>query len=150
MTRAPHLLLIVLVSLAACGSAAKAPAPASPAPPAKTAAPAGTSTSQRLVSEIEAWDKTVVVREATPGHGLGGTEMLVEGTPIWPPQGPGCAELVACCEAFVGDDVAPRAMQLACQLSVAKGPDCPRALDTVQTIVHENGEALPASCGAGT
>jgi hypothetical protein len=152
MSRTSSFVLFLSLSLAACGSTA-APPPAKPAQPAPIAASPSPSspgsTGARLVAEIDAWEKTVVIREAAPGHGLGGAELLVEGTPIWPPQGPGCAALVACCEGFAGDGDAPRALQLACQLSVAKGPDCPRALDTVETIAHEAGGALPSSCPAG-
>jgi hypothetical protein len=142
----------------ACGSAAPKPA-AKPAPspvahtdaPASPTTPAPGSTGARLVAEIEAWEKTVTVGHATPGHGLGGFELTVEGTPVWPPQGPSCAELVTCCEGLgAGDGDGPNALQLACQLSVAKGPDCKRALGTVTAIVQETGNAVPSSCHAAS
>jgi hypothetical protein len=152
--------ILFLPLLAACASSPAAP-PASPAadpaPASDPATPAAKSsgsegahdsaTAARLLKEISDWDKTAVVREAKPGHGLGNTEVVVDGKPVWPPKGPGCAELVACCNGFSGDDVVVKAMQLACQLSVTKEPNCPRALTTIRTIVSEKGEALPSSCG---
>src|SRR6478672_4024816 len=87
--------------LVACGVLLAA-ACASSTPPRTTTAPAekGSETATRLIAEIDAWDKSVVVGPAAPGHGLGTTEMSVEGRSVWPPTGPSCAELVACCEAF--------------------------------------------------
>jgi hypothetical protein len=144
--------------LAACASS-PTPQPASPDPgPAATQDPPAAATSQgatgghdsptaaRLLKEISDWDKTAVLREAKPGHGLGKTEVVVDGKPVWPPQGPGCADLVACCNGFSGSGVEIDAMQLVCQFSVTKRADCPRALTTVRSVVSEKGEQAPAAC----
>jgi hypothetical protein len=150
---------VFLPLLAACASS-PTPAPTSPAPspaatqdpPAAAPSPGPTQghdspTAARLLKEISDWDKTAVVREATPGHGLGKTEVDVDGKPVWPPQGPGCAELVACCSGFSGSGVEVDAMRLVCQFSVAKKADCPRALATVRSVLSEKGEPSPAACG---
>lgn len=150
---------VFLLLLAACASSPAA-APTSPAAgPAATQDPAASApsagateghespTAARLIKEISDWDKTALLREATPGHGLGKTEVDVDGKPVWPPQGPGCAELVACCSSFTGSGVAADGMRLVCQFSVAKKADCPRALATVRSVLSERGEPAPAACG---
>jgi hypothetical protein len=122
--------------------------PAAPTPDAPAAGdPRNDSpTAARLMKEVSEWEKTATIGPAQPGHGLGGSEVSVDGRPVWPPQGPGCAELVACCNGFRGDQVADKAMGLACQLSVTKEADCPRALGTVRAIVREKGATPPAAC----
>src|SRR5262245_3028504 len=132
-------LCLVLCALGACASSTPRPETRPEPRPEQTKTTGGSAggspTAAKLIADLDAWDKTVQVREGTAGHGLGESEVLVEGTPVWPPEGPSCAELVACCQGFVGQDVPAKAMRLACQFSVAKAPDCPRAIETIETIV---------------
>jgi hypothetical protein len=124
-------------------SVAQTPTPAAPS----NGDPGSDSpTAARLLKDVTDWEKTATIGEAKAGGGLGGTEVLVDGKPVWPPKGPGCAELVACCNGFSGDQIADKAMGLVCQLSVTKEADCPRALATVRAVVREKGATLPASC----
>ncbi len=62
----------------------------------------------------------------------------------WPPHGPGCEQLVLCCEqATPQDNDAARF----CQRSVASNPgDCPRVLSAVRTYVIERGHTVPPLC----
>jgi hypothetical protein len=83
---------------------------------------------------------------ATSVGGLGETQVRVGGgsVPAWPPSGPGCEKLVACCEA--AQRVEP-ALGLGCQLSAAQRPvDCAGALQTVTSMIREMGRPLPDPC----
>jgi hypothetical protein len=76
--------------------------------------------------------------------GLGGTQVQLGGGPVWPPSGPGCEKLVACCES--AQRLEP-AIGLGCQLSVAQRPvDCAVALQSVTSMIREMGRPLPDAC----
>jgi len=74
----------------------------------------------------------------------GNARIMSDGKPVWPPEGPGCERLVACCDAASKDS---SAVGLACQLSVAAEPlDCVKALDSVRNIISELGLKTPGDC----
>ena len=74
----------------------------------------------------------------------GGIMVTTEGKNVWPPKGPGCDKLVACCEAA---DKLGGTIGLSCQLSVAiQPPDCKKAVDSVVGTIKELGAAPPAEC----
>src|SRR5450432_1358275 len=66
-----------------------------------------------------------------------------DGKSAWPPVGPGCDALVACCkDAATGrPDV-----DLACQMSAVKPPDCERGRKAVVELLDHDGAPVPASC----
>jgi hypothetical protein len=83
-----------------------------------------------------------------PGGGLSGMQVQVDGRPVWPPQGPGCDQLVACCRDGTAID---SSIGLACQLSMAiDGATCPNAMASVRSSIAEMGRAVPPSCLGGT
>jgi hypothetical protein len=77
------------------------------------------------------------------GHGLGKAKLTVDGRNVWPPEGPGCPELVKCCTDLVARD---DSLALACLLAVGRDPDCSTALRTSEAIAGESGVPLPAAC----
>lgn len=82
-----------------------------------------------------------------PGGGLGGTQVTTGGRAAWPPQGPNCERLVACCQQASSSmsDVA-----LMCQMSVATPPvDCLRALGEVRQYLTERQAPVPPLCEGG-
>lgn len=80
-----------------------------------------------------------------PGSPLGNTQVQVDGRNVWPPTGPGCAELAACCAAAGSSDVG-----MFCQMSVATLPlNCVAALGSVRTYLGERGMAVPPACQVG-
>lgn len=68
--------------------------------------------------------------------------VMKDGKSAWPPVGPGCEQLVACCkDASTGrPDI-----DLACQISAAV-PDCPTGRKAVVELLDSDGSAVPASC----
>jgi hypothetical protein len=74
----------------------------------------------------------------------GNAKVLSDGKPLWPPEGPGCERLIACCNAASKES---SAVGLACQMSVAAEPlDCAKALESVQGIISELGLMTPGEC----
>jgi hypothetical protein len=73
----------------------------------------------------------------------GGSQVLSDGKAVWPPKGPGCENLVKCCDAASKKD---SAVGLACQLSLAADPDCAKALQSVKSMITQMGQALPPEC----
>ncbi|MEM9195488.1 MAG: hypothetical protein AAGF12_40335 [Myxococcota bacterium] len=71
-----------------------------------------------------------------------GVQVEVEGQSVWPPEGPSCEALIACCE---GADALP-AVGLFCRLSVVEQPGCAEALALVRTHIREQGHPLPEAC----
>lgn len=119
--------LALLVALSACqrGSSNQG-APQNPTPPGQGGG-----------------DQQIVIG---PGGGLGGTQVNVDRRPAWPPQGPGCERLVACCQQASS---ALSDIGMFCQMSVAMPPvDCARALTEVRSYLAERGAQTPAVCGA--
>ena len=79
-----------------------------------------------------------------PGLDLPGVDVQVDGQSVWPPEGPGCAELVSCCQAAAA---VHSPAQLTCQLMVAADPgNCPAALASFRQYLTEAGVAQPAAC----
>jgi hypothetical protein len=136
---------------------AASPAPAPPpaanpepaAPPAASGAAEGDKTAGRPVG-------TKLLRDANEspkdfklgkddgsGHGLGTFALTVDGRSVWPPEGPGCPELVRCCTAIVALD---DSLALACLLATGRDPDCPTALRTSVAIAGESNVSPPAAC----
>jgi hypothetical protein len=77
------------------------------------------------------------------GRGLGKASLTVDGRSVWPPEGPGCAELIRCCTELVARD---ESLTLACLLATGRDPDCATALRTSEAVAGESGVALPAAC----
>jgi hypothetical protein len=74
----------------------------------------------------------------------GNAVVTSDGKAVWPPSGPGCGRLVACCDAASKES---SAVGLACQLSVGTRPlDCGKALESVQGIIAELGLKMPEAC----
>jgi hypothetical protein len=97
----------------------------------------------KLVRDVNDSPKTFSIGKNTgDGHGLGQLAVKVDGQPLWPPQGPGCPELVRCCSDMSFDD----GIALACMLAVGRDPDCVTALRTSTMIALEAGATLPPSC----
>jgi len=160
---------VVAAVLLACACAGKSPEPARPAvspepssPPAvspepssppvspdspggaagdkPTAKPVGT---QLLRDANESPKAFKLARNDGSGHGLGKVSLTVDGRNVWPPEGPGCPELVRCCTALVALD---ESLALACLLAVGRDPDCPTALRTSVAIAGESNVPAPAAC----
>jgi hypothetical protein len=149
---------VVAVVLFACACAGKSPEPARPtggAEPSVTGTPPGGGTppsdkpsgkpvGTKLVQD--AADSPKVFKLGAndgSGHGLGKASLTVDGRNVWPPEGPGCPELIRCCTALVALD---ESLALACLLAVGRDPDCPTALRTSVAIAGESGVAIPAAC----
>jgi hypothetical protein len=163
--------LVLAAVLFACACAGKSPEPARPAvsaePSARPAVVAEPSSPPAAVAEPSsggaAGDKpspkpvgSKLVRDAADspkayklsandgsGHGLGKASLTVDGRNVWPPEGPGCPELVRCCTALVGAD---ESLALACLLAAGRDADCPTALRTSEAIAGESNVALPTAC----
>jgi hypothetical protein len=125
----------MLSTIVALGCATAPPAPKTPEPdPAK---PVGT----KLIKDCVDSDKTYELAK-NDGHGFGNVTVRLEGKPVWPPSGPGCERLIACCTPLASDD----SLALACQFAVGRDRECAIAQQTIRQIVMENGLALPPSC----
>lgn len=123
--------------LVALGCATAAPAPKTPDPdPAK---PVGT----KLIKDCVDSNNTYLMSEnKNDGHGLGKVAVKLDGKPIWPPSGPGCDKLIACCTPLASDD----GLAILCQFALGRDRECAVAQRTVTQIVAENGMALPPAC----
>ncbi|HHO51798.1 MAG TPA: hypothetical protein ENK18_13205 [Deltaproteobacteria bacterium] len=76
-------------------------------------------------------------RASTPTRGL---EILE------PPTGEGCDQMRSCCEAML---LLEPGLELACQLSSARGGDCMEMIETTTAIYQGlTQQAPPALCGA--
>ena len=131
----------------AIGSApSSAGAAASPGPPATPPAgkPSAKPVGTKLVQDATDSPKAFKLRANDgSGHGLGKAALTVDGRDVWPPEGPGCPELVRCCTDLVAAD---ESLALACLLAAGRDPDCPTALRTSVAIAGESSVALPAAC----
>jgi hypothetical protein len=130
----PTAAILVAVAICACSSREDGPgAPAQPPPLVQQVSPPVTPPGTPQTTAVYG-----------PGGGLGGSQVQVDGRPVWPPQGPGCDQLVACCRDGTAID---SAIGLSCQLSMATdGATCPGALQSVRAMIAELGRPLPASC----
>jgi hypothetical protein len=135
-------------------SSASAASPAPPSPPAASPEPssggaagdeaAAKPVGTKLLRDAKDSPKDFkLAKNDGSGHGLGKVSMTVDGRNVWPPEGPGCPELVRCCTELVGLD---ESMALGCLLAVGRDPDCPTALRTSVAIAGESSVALPAAC----
>jgi hypothetical protein len=118
----------------------------SPGPPASGAAgkPSAKPVGTKLVQDATDSPKAFKLRANDgTGHGLGKAALTVDGRDVWPPEGPGCPELVRCCTDLVAAD---ESLALACLLAAGRDPDCPTALRTSVAIAGESSVALPATC----
>ncbi len=73
-----------------------------------------------------------------------GLSLSVGDKPVWPPSGPGCAELVVCCDAATA---AEASANLFCQLGLAAGKSCPDTQAMVVAYLAEKQVPAPAACG---
>jgi len=151
--RAAGMAAVLLAS--ACAS--KSPEPARPAanpepssPPAANpepssgGAPGDKLVGTKLLRDVNESPKAFKLsRNDGSGHGLGKAALTVDGRNVWPPEGPGCPEVVRCCTALVALD---ESLALACLLAVGRDPDCATALLTSVAIAGESNIALPAAC----
>lgn len=68
--------------------------------------------------------------------------VMKDGKSAWPPVGPGCDALVACCkDAAVGRPE----VDLACQLSAVE-PDCEEGRKAVVELLEHDDASVPAAC----
>lgn len=152
-----------VVAVVLCACAGKSPEPARPAggatsggsspqvagaPPANASPPsekpAGKPVGTKLLQDAHDSPKEFKLsKNDGSGHGLGKVSLTVDGRSIWPPEGPGCPELVRCCTDLSALD---ESLAFACQLAVGRDPDCPTALRTSVAIAGESDVALPAAC----
>ena len=158
MLMLPMRATVVAVVCFACACAGKSPEPARPAggavppvastPPAASTPPsdesAGKPVGTKLLRDANDSPKEFKLgKNDGSGHGLGKFSLTVDGQNVWPPDGPGCPELVRCCTDLAAVD---ESLALACLLSVGRDPDCPTALRTSVAIAGESNVALPAAC----
>lgn len=73
-----------------------------------------------------------------------GLILSVGDKPVWPPSGPGCAELIACCD---GAASVESSASLFCQLGLAAGKSCPDTQALVVAYLAEKRLPAPAACG---
>jgi hypothetical protein len=145
--RATVMALVLLAS--AC--AGKSPEPARPAAGADPSLGgaagdklSGKGVGAKLMQDaIDSPTTFTIVPNAGDGHGVGKFSVRVDGRNLWPPRGPGCAELARCCTALAPLE---DALGLACLFAVGRDPDCATALRTSEAIAAENGLALPPAC----
>jgi hypothetical protein len=116
------------------------PAPGAAAAEKPSARPVGTKLMQDAADSPKEFK--LHANDGT-GHGLGKGALTVDGQNVWPPQGPGCPELVRCCNELVTLD---ESLALACMLAVGRDPDCSTALRTSVAIAGESGVSPPAAC----
>jgi hypothetical protein len=147
----PMRVTVMVVALLASACAGKSPEPTRPEGAAEpsfggaegdklSTKPVGT----KLVRDAVDSPKTFKLgANDGSGHGLGKFSVSVDGRNLWPPEGPGCPELVRCCTELVRLE---ESMALACLLAVGRDPDCATALRTSVAIAGEGGIALPAAC----
>jgi hypothetical protein len=140
--------------LLACTCAGKSPEPARPpvnpepasdgAAGGGAAGPPATPVGNKLLQDAKDSPKAFKLsKNDGSGHGLGKVSLTVDGLSVWPPEGPGCPELVRCCTDLVGRD---ESMALGCLLAAGRDPDCPTALRTSVAIAGESSVALPGAC----
>ena len=125
---------------------ASAPPAASPEPPSGAASeqPAARPVGTKLLRDVNESSKAFkLTKDDGSGHGLGPAALTVDGRNVWPPEGPGCAELVRCCTALVALD---ESLSLACLLAVGRDPDCATAQRTSVAIASESNVPPPAAC----
>jgi len=128
-------------------SPAAPPPAASPEPApggAASAQPSGKPVGTKLLRDVNESPKAFkLVKDDGSGHGLGKAALTVDGRNVWPPEGPGCPELVRCCGELTTAD---ESLALACLLAVGRDPDCPTALRTSVAIAGESNVPPPAAC----
>jgi len=90
-------------------------------------------------------DVQVLIERRKPGGpGFGGTNVSMEAGPLWPPSGPSCEALTACCEQRLSQD---DRFELLCPFAVVRHHnDCPSALATVNQIGAELGLHKKGAC----
>lgn len=128
----------MLVALGVCGacSAKLAAEPSAPSPTGPTSTGADESASGRSAETPP---------DCGPENSLGGMCMSSGGKSLWPPTGPGCERLVACCKAM-SSDLKPAT---GCLLAPMAYPgDCPAMLKSATSMAKEQGKDLPAACEA--
>jgi hypothetical protein len=121
-------------------AASPAPSPGGAASDEPRARPVGT----KLLRDVDESPKAFkLAKNDGSGHGLGKVSLTVDGRNVWPPEGPGCPEMVRCCTDLVTAD---ESLALACLLAVGRDPDCPTALRTSLAIAGESNVPPPAAC----
>jgi hypothetical protein len=119
------------------------PTPSDPGAGAQSAQDSSAgSVGAKLVRDVDASPKQFTIGPSN-GHGLGDFSLAVDGSPVWPPKGKGCSELVRCCTDLVA---LKKELAMACLLATGRDGDCSTALRTSSDIAIERGFALPSSC----
>jgi hypothetical protein len=140
--RIPTTTLLLASLLFGC---AASPEPAAAPHASDAPAPSGSkATGAQLLRDIEAGGANYVISENKgSSNGLGHYVVQVDGKSIWPPQGDGCAQYIACCNAVtkVSDPLA-----LSCLLALGRDHTCSAAQKTVNQITLEQGVSLPSAC----
>jgi hypothetical protein len=130
---------------------AASPAPSTP-PPTGAESSGGAASDQaaarpvgtQLLRDVNDSPKAFKLsKDNGSGHGLGKATLTVDGRNVWPPEGPGCPQLVQCCGALVGLD---ESLALACLLAAGRDPDCATAQRTSVAIAVESNVSPPAAC----
>jgi hypothetical protein len=78
-----------------------------------------------------------------PGTGMATYSVLLNGAPIWPPQGEGCEQLVQCCDEL---GALSESLALACLLATGRDRKCDTARATVSAIAKEQSYEVPKAC----
>ena len=149
--RGTSLMAVVVLASACAGKSAEPARPAvSPEPtPPPAASPESSSggakpVGTKLLRDVNESPKAFnLSKNDGSGHGLGKASLTVDGRNVWPPEGPGCPELVRCCTELVAAD---ESLGLACLLATGRDPDCATALRTSVAIAGESNVPPPAAC----
>src|SRR4029078_5284892 len=98
-------------------AASPEPAPGGAASAQRSGKPVGT----KLLRDVNESPKAFkLVKDDGRGPALGTAPLTVDGRSVWPPEGPGCPELVRCCGELTTADES-----LALALLIAVGRDPP-------------------------
>lgn len=119
---------------------ATSPSGAKTEPPADDSKPV---TTQLLRDCMESDKHYLMSKNQNDGHGLGLTAVSLEGKPVWPPNGPRCENLIACCVALTAAD---QGQGLFCQFAIGRDGSCAVALQTMTQITVEQRRPVPPPC----
>jgi hypothetical protein len=88
--------------------------------------------------------KVLIEPRKADGPGFGGSNLSMDGKPVWPPSGAACEVLVACCEQHLAAD---KRFELLCPFAIVRARgDCTSALATVNQIGAELGRPREGAC----
>lgn len=137
-----RILAIAPLLLSGCAESpggAKAPAAAARMPDEP---PQPSSTGAKLLEDIANGKSVFEISMVDGASGLARHKVLVDGKPVWPPQGDGCPELIECCNGLSANEV----LALSCHLAIGRDRACDTARRTVTQMAREHGVSPPPSC----